>query len=58
MKRQQIFKYPRTCHIKGSQLQGDDAESDSVPFERISGHRGVVVVEEKMDGANSGIPIC
>lgn len=48
-----IFKYPRTHHIEGSRYQPGDEDLDSVPFSRIAGR--FIVVEEKVDGANSGI---
>ncbi|HEX3271940.1 MAG TPA: RNA ligase family protein [Ktedonobacterales bacterium] len=48
----EIHKYPRTRHIEGSGLQpGDDPEC--APFADLAGRR--LVVEEKMDGANSAI---
>ena len=48
----EIHKYPRTPHIEGSGLQpGDDL--DAAPFYTLAGRR--LVVEEKMDGANSAI---
>jgi hypothetical protein len=48
----EIHKYPRTPHIEGSGLQpGDDL--DAVSFAALAGRR--LVVEEKMDGANSAI---
>lgn len=48
----QIIKYPRTRHLEGSKEQfGDDL--DVVSFRELSGK--FLVVEEKMDGANSGI---
>jgi RNA ligase len=48
----EIHKYPRTRHIEGSGLQpGDDPEY--APFADLAGRR--LVVEEKMDGANSAI---
>lgn len=48
----EIHKYPRTRHIEGSGIQpGDDP--DAVPFTALAGRR--LVVEEKMDGANSAI---
>ena len=48
-----IIKYPRTYHIEGSRLQhGDDGMGD-VPVKTLAGR--YVVVEEKMDGANSAI---
>ena len=48
----EIHKYPRTRHIEGSGLQpGDDPEY--APFADLAGRH--LVVEEKMDGANSAI---
>jgi hypothetical protein len=48
----EIHKYPRTRHIEGSGLQlGDDM--DCAPFADLAGRH--LVVEEKMDGANSAI---
>lgn len=48
----QIIKYPRTRHLEGSKEQyGDDL--DVVSFQELKGK--YLVVEEKMDGANSGI---
>jgi hypothetical protein len=47
-----MIKYPRTCHIEGSRLQYGD-ELDVVPFKQIEGK--TVVIEEKLDGANTGI---
>jgi hypothetical protein len=48
-----LYKYPRTHHIEGSRLQEGDEDLDSVPFELLKGR--FIVVEEKLDGANSGI---
>ena len=48
-----ILKYPRTPHIAGSRLQQGDEDLEIVPVERLFGRH--VVIEEKMDGANSGI---
>jgi hypothetical protein len=48
-----LFKYPRTHHLEGSRLQAGDEDLESVPFKQIAGR--VIVVEEKLDGANSGI---
>lgn len=50
---EQIYKYPRTCHIEGSRIQSGDEDLDSMPFAQIAGRH--VVVEEKMDGANCAI---
>lgn len=48
-----MIKYPRTRHIEGSRLQPGDEDLDAVPFSQIKNR--FVVVEEKMDGANSAI---
>jgi hypothetical protein len=49
----EMRKYPRTRHIEGSRLQPNDEDLESAPFDQIKGR--FLVVEEKMDGANSGI---
>jgi hypothetical protein len=49
----EIYKYPRTHHIEGSRFQVGDDELDKVPFDEIAGR--YLVIEEKLDGANSGI---
>ena len=51
----QISKYPRTHHIEGSRLQPGDEDLDSVPFSKIKDR--YLVVEEKVDGANSGVSL-
>lgn len=51
----QIFKFPRTQHIIGSKLQLGDEDLVNVPFSQIKGRN--IVVEEKVDGANSGVSI-
>ena len=48
-----IYKYPRTHHIEGSGLQPGDEDLGVVPFRALAGR--FLVVEEKMDGANSAI---
>ena len=48
-----LLKYPRTQHIQGSRLQPGDEDLDSVHFAEIAGRN--LVIEEKMDGANSAI---
>ncbi len=48
-----IYKYPRTHHIEGSGLQPGDEDLGVVPFRALAGR--YLVVEEKMDGANSAI---
>lgn len=47
-----IRKYPRTRHIEGSGLQKDD-DPDVAPWVMLKGR--TLVVEEKLDGANTGI---
>jgi hypothetical protein len=47
-----IQKYPRTRHIVGSGLQGDD-DPVTAPWSELAGR--ALVVEEKLDGANCGI---
>ena len=49
----QIYKYPRTHHLKGSRIQPGDGDLNDVPFAEIQ-HK-FVVVEEKVDGANAAI---
>lgn len=48
-----IIKYPRTPHIQGSSLQPGDEDLRQRPFSDIAGKH--VVLEEKIDGANSAI---
>jgi hypothetical protein len=48
-----LYKYPRTQHIEGSRLQEGDEDLDSVSFASLRGR--YIVVEEKLDGANSGV---
>lgn len=48
-----LYKFPRTPHIEGSRFQPGDEDLDNVPFCEIADR--LVVVEEKCDGANSGI---
>ncbi len=48
-----LFKYPRTPHLEGSRLQAGDDASDQVPLSALAGAH--VVIEEKLDGANSAI---
>ena len=48
-----IIKYPRTPHIQGSRLQPGDEDLRQRPFSDIAGRN--VVLEEKIDGANSAI---
>ena len=50
---ERIYKYPRTPHLEGSRLQPGDEDLASIPFREIAGR--YIVVEEKLDGANSGI---
>lgn len=48
-----IIKYPRTPHIQGSRLQPGDEDLRQRRFAEIAGRH--VVLEEKIDGANSAI---
>jgi hypothetical protein len=48
-----IIKYPRTPHLEGSRLQKGDEDCSQVPYSELAGK--YIVVEEKMDGANSGL---
>ena len=47
-----LLKYPRTRHLEGSRLQIGD-KADDKPLAELKG--SPLVVEEKLDGANSGI---
>lgn len=49
----ELFRYPRTPHLEGSRLQEGDHGHDHVPYRELRGLR--LVVEEKLDGANTGI---
>ncbi|MBQ7364910.1 MAG: RNA ligase family protein [Clostridia bacterium] len=49
----QLLKYPRTQHLRGSRLGEGDEDLSQVPFEEILGKH--IVIEEKIDGANSAI---
>lgn len=49
----EIYKYPRTQHIEGSGIQKGDEDLDVVPLREFAGR--FLVVEEKMDGANSAV---
>lgn len=53
MVQQRILKYPRTQHIEGSRLQHGDEDLSQVRFSDVKGKH--LVIEEKVDGANSGI---
>ena len=48
-----IVKYPRTPHLEGSRLQKGDEDLRQRPFSDIAGKH--VVLEEKIDGANSAV---
>ena len=48
-----LKKYPRTPHLEGSRLQPGDEDLYQVSFSDIQGKH--LVVEEKIDGANSAI---
>jgi hypothetical protein len=48
-----LAKYPRTAHLQGSRLQPGDFDLAAIPFAQVAGR--FLVVEEKLDGANSAI---
>ena len=48
-----IIKYPRAPHIEGSRLQPGDEDMSQRSFSEIAGR--ALVIEEKIDGANTGI---
>lgn len=48
-----IIKYPRTPHLQGSRLQPGDEDLCRRSFSEIAGK--YVVLEEKIDGANSAV---
>lgn len=48
-----LLKYPRTRHIEGSRLQPGDEDLSSVPWDELA--ELPLVIEEKVDGANSAI---
>ena len=50
---ERMIKYPRTPHIEGSRLGVGDEDIPRVAFEKIRGVQ--LALEEKVDGANSGI---
>ena len=52
-KMERIIKYPRTQHLQGSRLQAGDEDLSQVPFKEILGKN--IVIEEKIDGANSAV---
>lgn len=50
----ELLRYPRTKHLEGSRPQGDDEKA----FQSLAGLKDIwVVIEEKLDGANSAISI-
>lgn len=48
-----ILKYPRTQHIEGSRFQPGDEDLAGVPLSALAGK--LLVIEEKLDGANAGL---
>jgi hypothetical protein len=48
-----IDKYPSTAHLEGSRLQKGDEDKNQVPWRHVAGC--TIVIEEKLDGANSGV---
>jgi hypothetical protein len=49
----ELMKYPRTNHIEGSGIQKGDEDLSIIPLREFAGRH--LVVEEKMDGANSAV---
>lgn len=49
----EFHKYVRTPHIQGSRLQQGDHDLEEVPLDELINK--YLVIEEKIDGANSGI---
>ncbi len=57
----ELYKYPSTRHLQGSQLQRGDSgflkpgkrNDPRAPFSVLAGR--TIVVEEKLDGANCGL---
>lgn len=47
-----LLRYPRTLHLEGSRLHGDD-DQQTVKLAALAGQH--VVIEEKLDGANCAI---
>lgn len=48
-----LLKYPRTPHLEGSRLQPGDSAADQTSLASLAGLN--LAIEEKVDGANSGI---
>lgn len=48
-----IIKFPRTPHLEGSRIQPGDEDIRIIPPRDLSGL--TLVIEEKVDGANSGV---
>lgn len=48
-----LLKYPRTPHLEGSRLQEGDSDHDQLSYDALVGKH--LVLEEKLDGANSGV---
>jgi hypothetical protein len=48
-----FLKFPRTPHLVGSRLQADDVAAEQVSLVSLAGCH--VVIEEKLDGANSAV---
>ena len=49
----EIRKFPRTQHVRGSRFQHGDEDLEAVPWEELCGKH--LIVEEKIDGQNFGI---
>ena len=54
-----MMKYPRTAHLEGSNLAPGDVAADRVKIREVAKRypNAIWVVEEKLDGANTGLSI-
>jgi hypothetical protein len=48
-----LYKYPRTPHLTGSHFQPGDEDLGAISLDHLKGQQ--LVIEEKLDGANSAI---
>lgn len=48
-----FYRYPRTQHLWGSNLQEGDEDLTQIPFSQLQGKH--IIIEEKVDGSQAGI---
>lgn len=48
-----LYKYPRTQHLNGSRVQPGDEDLRAISLDHLAGQH--LIIEEKLDGANSAI---